>query len=36
MVLSESLFGLPISQFDELIKMENANTQYTAIYDIFR
>lgn len=36
MVLSESLFGLPISQFDELIKMENANTQYTLIYEIFR
>jgi dynein heavy chain len=25
MVLSETLFGLPISQFDELIKMENLN-----------
>lgn len=36
MVLSESLFGLEISTFEELIKMENSNAQYSLIYDIFR
>jgi len=36
MVLSETLFGLPISQFDELIKMENLNAQYSLIYEIFK
>jgi len=36
MVLSENLFGLPISQFDELIKMENENEKFTLIYEIFK
>lgn len=36
MVLSESLFGLPISQFSELINMENSNELYSKIYDIYK
>ena len=36
MVLSETLFGLPISQFDELINMESCNAQYSTIYEIYR
>ena len=34
-VLSEQLFNLPISKFDELIKMETQNQIYSTIYKIY-
>ena len=34
-VLSEQLFNLPISKFDELIKMESQNHTYQMIYKIY-
>lgn len=34
-VLSEQLFNLPISKFDELIKMETMNQTYSLIYSIY-
>lgn len=34
-VLSEQLFDLPISKFDELIKMESQNQTYSMIYKIY-
>ena len=34
-VLSEQLFELPISKFDELIKMESQNQIYSMIYKIY-
>jgi hypothetical protein len=34
-VLSEILFNLPISKFQELIDMETKNDLYTKIYAIF-
>ena len=34
-VLSEQLFGIPISKFDELIKMETFNQTYSMIYKIY-
>ena len=34
-VLSEQLFNLPISKFDELIKMESLNQTYQMIYKIY-
>ena len=35
-VLSEQLFNLPISKFDELIKMETMNQTYSLIYKIYQ
>jgi wobble nucleotide-excising tRNase len=35
-VLSEILFNLPISKFNELIEMEKKNAIYTQIYEIFK
>jgi len=35
-VLSEQLFNLPISKFNELIKMEAMNQTYTMIYKIYQ
>ena len=34
-VLSEQLFNLPISKFDELNKMESQNQIYSMIYKIY-
>jgi dynein heavy chain len=35
-VRAEKLFDLPISKYDELIKMEEANKKYDLIYSIYR
>ena len=35
-VLSEVLFNLPISKFNELIEMEKMNAIYTRIYEIYK